>query len=303
MNNNISLLDIKAFVAIVSHGSFTNAAEALGSSKAHLSRQLNQLERTLGIQLLIRTTRTLKLTEQGERFYSRSQAALIEIEQAASDALEQNASMSGLIRINSLGGAFGEEYLSQAIAEFSLCYPDIRIDVSFDSKQVSLIEDEFDLVIRSGNLPDSRMIARHLMDMDVGVFCSPNYLQGTSSPTHPGQLKEHHCLTGTIDKWVFTHSNGESQTVQIVPSASCANSRVLLTYAIKGMGICRLPSRYAETHLRSGKLVHAIEGWSVVPIPIHLIYHMNRYQPEKLKILIQFLCDWFQKEKYSSYNR
>ncbi|MBD1558078.1 LysR family transcriptional regulator [Vibrio sp. S9_S30] len=300
MNNNISLLDVKAFVAIVSYGSFTNAAEALGASKAHLSRQLSQLERALGVQLLIRTTRSLKLTEQGERFYSKSQAALMEIEQAAFDALEQSASMSGLIRINSLGGAFGEEYLSQAIAEFSMCYPEIRIDISFDSKQVSLMEDEFDLVIRSGNLPDSRMVARHLMDMDVGVFCSQDYLKGKSLPSHPSQFKEHRCLTGTIDKWTFTHSNGESQTIQVSPSASCSNSRVLLTYAINGMGICRLPSRYAETHLRNGKLVHAIEDWSVASIPIHLIYNKNRYQPEKLKTLIQFLCAWFQNGKYSS---
>ncbi|CCN81082.1 putative Transcriptional regulator LysR family [Vibrio nigripulchritudo SFn27] len=295
MNNNISLLDVKAFVAVVTEGSFTKAAEELGSSKAHVSRQISQLEKALGVQLLIRTTRTLKLTEPGERFYSTSQSALAEIDKAASDAVEMNISVSGKIRINSLGGAFGEEYLSQAIAEFSAAYPDIHIDVSFDSKQVSLMDDPFDLIIRSGELPDSRMVSRHLMDMEIGLFCAPAYLKGAAPIRHPRDLKSHKCLTGTIDKWSLVNISEEVFSLHIEPAARCANSRVLLNYAVNGMGICRLPNLYTLEYLENGQLVRAIEGWYIPPISIHLLYTKNRYQPERLRCFIQFLCEWFRK--------
>ncbi|WP_299019711.1 LysR family transcriptional regulator [uncultured Photobacterium sp.] len=296
MNNNLSLSDIKTFVAIVSLGNLTRAAETLGSSRAHVSRQLSQLEKDLGTQLLTRTTRTQKLTEAGEMFYQTCRSSLQAIDKAASDALEMNNAMTGKIYINSLGGVFGEEYTAKALAEFSLLYPEVQINLSFESRHINLIDEQYDLVIRAGELTDSSLISRPLMTMNMGLFASPEYLNKHGMVEHPDDLNKHRCVAGPIVKWQFQNSEGEQKDIYINPVMNCNNSRVLRQCALDGIGIIRLPSLYIEKDLKDKTLLPAVSGWNINSIPVHLIYNQQRYQPERIKVLNNFIYEWFNKK-------
>ncbi|WP_064607887.1 LysR family transcriptional regulator [Photobacterium sp. J15] len=293
MSNNLSLSDIKTFVAIVSMGNLTKAADKLGSSRAHVSRQLSQLEKDMGVQLLTRTTRTQKLTDAGEFFYQTCQTSLEAIEKAAANVLEMTNAMTGKININSLGGVFGEDYLAKALAEFSLQYPDIQTNLSFESRHVNLIDEQYDFVIRAGEPADSRLICRPLMTMQMGLFASPEYLKTYGTVEHPDELIRHRCLAGPIVKWQFQNSFGEQRDILIPTVMNCNNSRVLRQFALEGSGITRLPSFYLKRELEEKTLVPAIKGWDITPIPVHIIYNKLHYQPERVKVLINFLCDWF----------
>lgn len=293
MSNNLSLSDIKTFVTIVSLGNLTKAAEQLGSSRAHVSRQLSQLEKDLGVQLLIRTTRTQKLTEEGLAFYHTCSNSLDEINKIASDIVDYNSSMVGNINVSSLGGVFGEEYVAKALAEFSLLYPNVNVDLSFDSRHVDLINEQYDVVIRAGELVDSQLVARQLMMMDTGLFASPDYLNRYGLVKNPDELDNHRCITGPITKWKFYNCEGENKEVSVDSVMNCNNSRVLRQYALDGVGIIRLPYLYIKQDAQDNKLLPAITGWEISSIPINLLYNKHSYQPERLRVFIKFICEWF----------
>ncbi|MCG7497302.1 LysR substrate-binding domain-containing protein [Vibrio sp. Of7-15] len=293
MSNNLSLSDIKTFVTIVSLGNLTKAAERLGSSRAHVSRQLSQLEKDLGVQLLIRTTRTQKLTEEGKAFYRTCSNSLEEIDKIASDIVDYNSSMVGNINVSSLGGVFGEEYVAKALAEFSLLYPKINVVLSFDSRHVDLMNEEYDVVIRAGELVDSQLVARPLMMMEMGLFASPEYLNRYGLVNSPDELNKHRCITGPISKWKFYNSEGDTKEVCVDSVMNCNNSRVLRQYALDGVGIIRLPYIYIQQDVEEKRLLSAITGWKISSSPINLLYNKHSFQPERLRVFIQFICDWF----------
>ena len=169
MQTNSSLADIRTFVTIAEQGSFTKAAEVLQSSRAHVSRQLAQLEQQLGVQLIIRTTRAQRLTPVGEQFFQQCLNSLQTINQAVIAAKDDTEQLKGGICINCVGGVIGEDILTNIISEFNLQYPDIEVELDFSSPRVDLIAEAFDLVVRMGELEDSGLVARKLTDIKVQV--------------------------------------------------------------------------------------------------------------------------------------
>ena len=298
MNNNIALADIRAFVTIATCGSFTKAADTLGGSRAHLSRQLSQLESQLGIQLLIRTTRSQRLTDAGEVFFKKCQNALSGIDQAVLEVIDDSKQLHGPIAINCVGGPIGEEIVAPLVGEFSTHYPDIEINLDFSSQRVDLVGDGFDLVIRMGELDDSRFIARKLIMLPNTLFASPKYLAQHGIPEHPKDLKNHNCLTGSLKRWSFQHVENQKQTADVSVSGNftCKNGRALINSALQNNGIVRVPEFYCEKEFNQGHLVPVFKNWMVAPTPIYLLYHRKKYQPERLKRLIQYLCDHFAKK-------
>jgi len=306
MQSSSCLADIRAFVTIAEQGSFTKAADVLQSSRAHVSRQLSQLEKQLGVQLIIRTTRAQRLTTVGEQFFQQCLASLQTIDQAVVVAKDDTKQLQGRICINSVGGVIGEDILTKIISEFNLLYPYIEVELDFSSPRVDLIAGTFDLVVRMGKLEDSGLVARKLTDIKVQVLASPGYLNQHPPLTHPKDLAQHNCLTGSIKRWSFhkkaghdNHTAINETEINVKGSFTCKSGRALINAAKNGNGIVRLPELYCQSEISSYALKPAItsltndEQWHSPDVPLFLLYHRNRYQPARLKVLIDFICQHF----------
>ncbi|WP_159737792.1 LysR family transcriptional regulator [Vibrio atypicus] len=295
MLNQINLADIRSFVLIAQLGNFTKAAEALDVSRSHVSRQISQLEKQMGVTLLIRTTRMLKLTEAGKAFYIQCEKALNEIDQALIAAVEDIEVLQGEIKINCVGGYLGEELIAQVASEFMHQHPQVTVNLDFSSHRVDLIEDDFDIAFRMGKLDDAGFIARKLMRVDMGTLASPNYLNQFPSIEHPKQLNNHQCLTGSVKRWSFEHcSTKQTFDASISGHLQCKNGRVLVKGALNGNGIIRVPTIYCQQEIDEGQLVEVFKEWRVPSVDFSMIYHRDRYQPKRLKLFIEFVKTYFE---------
>ncbi|MEH6451440.1 MAG: LysR family transcriptional regulator [Psychromonas sp.] len=290
MNLDINLVDIRAFVIISEQGNFTQAAQVLGCSRSHLSKQLLNLEKFLGVSLIIRTTRTQRLSEQGELFLAQCQQALNQIDQAVAMTLDSNERLQGNIHINCVGGVIGEDIVVQLLNDFIQQYPDITIDLDFSSQRVDLIEGHFDVVFRMGELADSGLVARKLMDIENCTLASPAYFKKHGQPLTPNELNKHSCITGSISHWRFEHQDSDNESVEIAIKGGfrCKNGRAMKTSALAANGIVRLPYLYCHEEINSAQLVNVFNDWRIPDTPFYLLYHKDKYQPARLKKIIEF---------------
>ncbi|WP_019613805.1 LysR family transcriptional regulator [Psychromonas ossibalaenae] len=295
MEKEINLADIKTFVLIAQQGSFTKAAEILGCSRSHLSKQLNQLEAQLGVKLIARTTRSQRLTDLGKQFFDSCLTSLQGINQAVAAAVDNAQKLQGNININSVGGIIGEEIICSMINDFLKQYPDITINLDFSSQRVDLIEDEFDLVFRMGELQDSGLIARKLMDIPIDTLASPAYLQQHGYPEHPKALPDHQCITGSINHWHFFHKNDPQMQVEIPIKGAfrCKSGRAMLNSAKAGGGIIRLPRLYCTSEIDKQQLIPVFTDWEIPSTPFFLLYQQDKFQPARLRTFINFVVNNF----------
>ncbi|MFT6985663.1 MAG: DNA-binding transcriptional LysR family regulator [Psychromonas sp.] len=287
--------EILAFLAVVKTGSFTRAAEQTKTSKSRVSQQVSSLEKTLGITLLHRSTRKIRLTDAGDSYYSECARAAAILEQARKNLNEQQDQVAGLIRLNSVGGLFSENMLAPAVIAFMQQYPDVEIQLDFSSAQVDVIAENVDLVVRMGQLNDSALIARKLMEIKTDVVASPAFIKKQGKPNQPQQLAQFNCLCGSLRKWHFQHKSSEQvQDVTVTGSLSSANGHILCRAAIEGVGIVRLNELYTDQYIQTGKLVSIFEQWQIPSSPVSLIYPKVRYKTKRIQVFVDFLIAWFE---------
>lgn len=293
MNNKVNLADIRAFVLTAKAGSFTCAAELLSCSRSHVSKQLLQLETTLGVKLITRTTRTQRLTDQGKVFFDQCERSLMIMDQAIEQVIDSAKVMKGSLKINCVGGYIGEEIITPLINDFIRKHSEVRVNLNFASKRVNLISGEFDLVFRMGHLEDSNLIARKVLDIAIVTVASPKYLQQYGYPNRPEDLKKHQCITGSVTHWSFNRIDKAAEEVDIAVTGSfqCKNGRAMVTSALAGNGIVRVPALYCMSELENGLLVPIFDTWQVPEIPLYLVYLQDKHQPERLKAFIEFACE------------
>lgn len=294
MMKQVSLSDIKTFVVLAEAGSFTNAAEKLGCSRANVSKQLSQLEADLGVSLLIRTTRTQHLTPQGDAFFERCKKSLDGITHAIERALESADALTGRIKVNCVGGPIGENIVAKLVNDFMAQHPNIGIELDFSSRRVDLISGEFDFVFRMGELVDSSLIGRKLTDISIGVFASPSYIAQHGQPNEPKDLVHHRCITGTLKNWVF-HTDNESDRLEVTINGNltCKNGRIMVSSAIEGNGVIRVPKLYCQQEVNQGVLVPLLTGWHVQSTPFYLVYAQDKHQPMRLRTFKEFVMNNF----------
>lgn len=298
MINSVNLADIRSFVLIAQLGNFTKAAEALGVSRSHVSRQITALEKQMKVTLLTRTTRNLKLTQAGERFFQQCEIALNGIDQALIAAVDDTEDVRGLIRVNCVGGYIGERIIAKYVAEFMVEYPEVHIHLDFSSNRIDLIQDEFDIAFRMGKLDDSGFIAKKLTDIDVVSLASPTYVERYGNPANPHELNEHRCLTGSVTRWSFEsdeHSK-EQVDVNIKGYLISKNGYALVTNAIAGNGIVRVPKMYCADEIEQGQLVQVLPSWHIPPVLFSAVYHRDKYQPKRLRAFIDFIKQRFERD-------
>ncbi len=282
------------FTAVVEQGNFSLAAEKLEMTRARVSQIIAELEQSLSVQLFKRSTRRIQLTTEGELFYQQVQQGITLLNSAIDDIKTERRSLLGTIKLNSVGGYFGEQILAPVLFRFMNQYPQIQIELDFSSTHVDLIGDKYDLVVRMGDLPDSNLIARPLIYYPSYVCASPEYLNQFEPVEHPKQLTQLNCIVGSMKKWRFYQVNTEQQAdINVHGQLECANGHIAKLAALNGVGVVRLPGYYVEAEMQSGKLLNVVNGWQARGSQVSLVYAKNPFRPARLQTLIEFLCDAF----------
>ena len=288
--------DIQAFIAVVDAGSFTAAAQKLGSAKSAVSRRVSALEARLGVQLLHRTTRVLNLTASGRSFYDHGTRILADLEEAEAAVQQQHGELRGTLRF-ALPLSFGVRHLCGPIATFTKQHPKVRFDLDLNDRRVDLIEDNFDLALRIGRLADSSLIARRLFDVRAVVCASPHYLNVHGTPETPDDLKDHRCLVYSNlddpDKWTYEDRDGNEGTVKVRPELSASSGDFLANAAAHGMGVVIQPTFIAATAIRAGNLIPVLTDYSWPISPAYAVYPPTRHLSYRVRAFIDFLADKF----------
>jgi DNA-binding transcriptional LysR family regulator len=283
--------DLQAFVAVVEKASLTNAAALLGRSLQSVSRSLATIEQDVGVELIRRTTRRSNPTEAGLAYYQRLKTALEDIEEAKLQASDRRLEPSGLLRISGPTG-FAALHLVPATAAFLKIHPKIEVEVSTYDRYVDLVEDNLDLAVHIGPLPDSVAKSKRLADLRRVFFAAPGYLAKHGRPKHPHDLSKHQCIVRTArvgaDVWPFT-VDGKVRTIKVSGRFRANGASVINEAAIQGLGIAIAPLWQVRPLVDRGLVEVTLARFAPPPIPVHATWSGTRVLPAKTRMFIDFL--------------
>ncbi|WP_085343755.1 LysR family transcriptional regulator [Vibrio sp. ArtGut-C1] len=293
--------DYIIFYHLIEQGSFSAAARHISLTKSVVSKRIAKLEQELGVQLLYRTTRTLTLTEAGRAFFTHAKAVYQAVATAEESIVGLGKNLSGNIKV-SVPTISGELILPQVINEFNQKYPDINIDMDLDNRFVDIVNERFDLAIRTGVLPDSSLIARKLVDANWIVCASPQYLAKHGIPKQPQALDKHNCLVYSYQEtgareWAFKDGD-EVYQITVDGNLCTNNSSVLRNVALLGQGVIYVPRVLVYEDLKQGRLIQLFKDETAKCLGIYAVYPYTRQQPEKIKIFIDHLYTSFQSQNH-----
>ncbi|RAS65431.1 DNA-binding transcriptional LysR family regulator [Vibrio diazotrophicus] len=297
MDNTFSTIPI--FVAVVECGSFSLAAEKLGVTKSAISKRVTQLEDELGIRLLNRTTRKLSLTEAGKRYYDHVSQALALAQQGMDAVTELQGEPKGKLKITA-PMSFGVLYIAPMIAEFLGQFPKVTIDLQLEDQMVDLIEGEFDLAIRIGNLPISNLVAKRLVNCKSVLCASPEYIKRNGSPKKPSDLIDHNCLVYSYfrggSEWTFEQQHNE---LKVIPKGNFIvnNSEAIRRALIEGLGVGQLPTFLVSKDILSGKLQPIMTPYSLPEHAIYAVFPERKHLPHKVRAFMEFVADKLGRDK------
>jgi DNA-binding transcriptional LysR family regulator len=284
----VELYELRALVKVVQTGSFTRAAEALNTQKAHVSRQIASLEKKLAVRLLERSTRSLSLTEIGREVFERAVGILGAVEDTERAAQHMQGEPFGVLRLT-CGVEFGMAAVSGWIDAYLRRYPAVRVEADFTGRLVDLVHEGYDLAIRLGELPDSRLAARRLGELRYGLFASPDYLAQRGHPASPDALPGHNLLAFTGGRhrgaWLLQRGR-EEQRLDLAPRLGINNSYALREAAVQGLGIAPLPLMIAGSSIEEGRLQQVLPEWEPPRVPIHAVYPSSRYLTPKVRAFV-----------------
>jgi DNA-binding transcriptional LysR family regulator len=278
------------FVRAVETGSFSAVGRELGIGQPNVSRQIAALEQALGTQLLHRSTRSLSVTPEGQRYYEQARLALDVIAQAESDARGQQ-NPQGLLRV-ACSQALGAEKLVGAMPAFMARYPDVQLDLRLSDAYADLVTEGMDLAIRGGVLADSALRARRVGSSERVVLASAAYLDAWGVPETPADLARHQCILYTYmargDTWPF--SGGD---MQVRGRMRINNLEGIRRALLDGIGIAYLPSWMVWDQVRDGSLRVLLADHAAEPTPIYAVYAAQRLLPQRAVVFIDYIAAVF----------
>lgn len=283
------------FACVVEQRSFSGAAQALGLSKATVSKAISRLEARLGTALFHRTSRRLTLTDSGRSLAQHAQRILAEGQAAEETALESARAPTGLVRV-AAPMTFGIRHVAPAIADFMAAHPGIEVELALSDSRVDIVAEGIDIALRIADLPDSSLRARRLSAVTAHVVASPAYLARAGTPTHPAQLAEHACFSYTNlpnATWLFQGPAGETAAVRAAGPLMTNNGEAMLPALVAGLGIARLPDFIVDRELASGALVAILPEWRAPPVALHLLTPPSPRRPARVELLIGWLTERF----------
>lgn len=275
------------FVAVAECGQFSAAAERLGLSSSQVSRQIARLEERLQTRLFYRTTRKVALTEAGQTFLQHCQRLQDAREEALNAIGDLGSEPKGLLRMT-CAVAYGERFIVPLVTAFMARHPRLSVDIELSNRTLDLVQDGFDIAIRLGRLPDSRMLASRLAPRRMYLCASPDYLQRYGRPHSLSELVRHNCLVGSSDVWTF-QLDGREASQRIQGNWRCNSGQAVLEAALAGLGLCQLPDYYVLEHLRSGALVSLLDNHQPPNTAVWALYPQQRHLSPKVRQLIDAL--------------
>lgn len=286
----MGLDDALIFTRVVECHSFTSAALTLSMQKSTVSRRIAQLEERLGVRLLNRTTRKLRLTEVGQAYYERCRQIMQEFAEAEEAIMQLQSEPTGLLRVSS-PIEFGQLFLGGVIGDFMCRYPAIQVEVELTTRMVDPVEEGVDIAIHRGRPQDSSLVARPMMSSPRQLFASPAYLAEHGTPQKPEDLIQHRCIHTLMDdgrKWHFLQP---SVSVPVNPVLTVNNITFAREAAVSGAGIINVPAFIAEPLVEQGVLCRVLEHCVLPSTELYALYPSRRFQAMKVKAFIDYLIE------------
>lgn len=290
------LQDVAVFSAVVESGGFSAAAGRLGLPKSTVSRKVAELEESLGVRLLHRTTRRMSLTEAGAAFYEQASRALTGLQHAIVQARDQQLEPRGLLRITAPPD-FGRFWVAELLQGYLDQYPEVRVEVELSGRIVDLVQEGFDLALRAGALPDSSLVVRKLAVMQAWLFASRDYLDRHGTPQTPAELENHpFTLFRSREGQTRLHlvgPDGLSEDVTVRGRLSVEDFTLVRHSVLGGRSMGYLPALHGVADMKAGHLVRVLPDWHVGAGTLSLVYPTARHVPAKVRRFVEHAVAWF----------
>jgi DNA-binding transcriptional LysR family regulator len=292
--------DIEAFLAVIEAGSQTAAAQLLGRSLQSVNRSLAALERSVGVELVRRTTRQSQATEAGLAFYRRVKPAFAEISEARLEAANRRVEPTGMLRI-AAPVLFGSTYVVPAIADFLARYPRVEVELKASDRPIDVVADGLDLAVRIRRLPDSSLKARRLGELRTVVYGAPGYFARHGRPLHPDDLARHQCVLrstreGETEAWRF-QVGGRVKMVRVSGSFRTDGTAAVHAAACHGLGIGYGPFWQIRDLFDRGTLEIVLEDFEAPRIPIQAVLSPSGMAPAKTRLFADLLAERLKHER------
>lgn len=293
MDNKMDLDALRNFVAVDRAGSFAAAARTTGVPKSTLSKRLQMLEASLGVRLIERSTRKLRLTADGVLLRDRAVALLAEADELERLMRGRNEEPQGRLRV-SVPVLFGQTYMGEVAASFSLRWPKVTIEAVFSDRHVDLIEEDFDCAIRTGPLEDSNLIARRLTTSHTVLVASKSFVETRAAIESPDDLLEVPTISfspnGAPAIWQLEY---QGQRLDLTPRSAIVLGSLHATYmaAMAGGGVALIPEMAVATAIAEGSLVQLLPNWRGPATSVSIVYPSRRHPSARLRAFIDLLSE------------
>lgn len=290
------------FIAVAEEQGFATAARKLNMSPPAVTRAISTLEDKLGIKLLIRSTRHVRVSEAGNRYLIDCRKILSAVDQANEAAIGINAQPKGHLAITA-PVLFGQQYVMPGIVEYLNTYPDTQIDAVFLDRVVNLLEEGFDIGVRIGHLPDSSMHAKIVGHVRMILVASPNYLALKGTPNNPDDLSNHTLIASNAvsmtQDWQFltpeiklkSKNKSNSYALRIKPRLRVTSNQAAIDAATQGLGITRIISYQVADEIAAGDLQVILEDHELPAMPVHIIHREGRMASNKVRCFIDLIAE------------
>jgi len=292
------LLAIRVFARVVEAGSFVKAADSLEMPKATVSKLIQDLETFLHVRLLQRTTRNVTVTDDGARYYEQTARVIRDLEEIDGGFQSALFNPRGTLRVN-IGSSVATALVIPALPEFFARYPDIKIDLGVSDRNIDLISDNVDCVIRGGAIREQSLSARLLGRASCTTCATPAYLQQFGLPTHPSQLDHEHRIVSfhlaRTNRLIPAAFQRGDEVIEVVGNSllSVNESNAHVAAGLAGLGVIHTFTYAVQPYLDSGQLVPILQDWRPAPYPFHVVYPPNRHLSNRVRVFIDWLVDHF----------
>lgn len=291
---------MRAFVAVVTEGGFSQAATTINLSPQLVSKYVSQLEKQLGVRLLNRTTRKVSLTEVGAEYFQHAQQILLTIDDMDQQLSGLQQTPSGTLKI-SAPVSFALKHLGKLITDFQMHYPQVNIDLQLSDRKVDIIAEGFDVALRIGHLKSSSLIAKYVAPIQLLLCASPEYLKQHGTPANPEDLKYHRYLHYSYSE--MANKEGiyqwlKTKNIQKNAEFSCNNGDVLVAAAIAGAGLALQPTFITSEAISKGQLIPVLVDYPVEPLGLYAVYAHRKLLPNKVRCFIDFIDGYFGSPPY-----
>ncbi|WP_329741893.1 LysR family transcriptional regulator [Dyella sp. A6] len=290
---------ISSFVRVVEAKSFAAAAAQLGMTPSGVSRAVSRLEEQIGVRLLFRSTRALRLTDDGESFYLRCKDIMADLGEAVEALNYARTKPSGKLRV-AVNVSVGRAALIPNLADFEAKYPDVRLELSMSDRNIGLIEEGIDCAIRMGELEDSNLIARKLGYFSNVLCAAPAYLERHGTPTTIDELKQHRCInyvyptSGRPYQWQFDTADGK-RALDVDAHLLINDGESVIQAAMAGLGIIQVPHWLAASAIGYGKLKVIMEDTISTGSPVWIVYPQKKHLSARVQAFIEWVHELFQR--------